>query len=228
MANPSTKNYFIVGLGRFGLALCERLSALGQYVIAVDSNMERVEEIAPTVAYAACLDGTDQEALINAGAREADVAVIAIGQDLDSSILCTAIMKELEVKTVVSRAQTALHARVLSKVGATRVIFPERDLGIRLADSFANRWLTGLHRLGGAYSVAELKPLPEMTGKPLSVLNFRQSYNVTILLFERQGEQIFPEPDTVLTHDDLLYVVGQTCDLTQWAEQLDRSKGDKS
>lgn len=213
-------NYFIIGLGRFGQALCERLSALGQYVIAVDSQMDLVEAITPKVAYAVCLDATDQQALVNAGAKEADVAVVAIGADVESSIICTAILKELEVPKVIARAQSNLHARVLTRVGASKVVFPERDLGTKLAEQAANRWLSGFYQVGTNYSVAELAPLSTMVGKTLQELSFRKSYNASVLLIKRTGQQIFPDPETVIQSDDLLYVVGDTENLATWADQL--------
>ncbi|EEX48509.1 potassium channel family protein [Jonquetella anthropi] len=220
----ASHNYFIIGLGRFGQALCERLSALGQYVIAADSRMDRVEAISPKVAYAVRLDGTDHQALINAGVQQADVAVVAIGADLESSILCTAILKELEIPKVIARAQTALHARVLTRVGASRVVFPERDLGTKLAEQEANRWLAGFYQVGTNYSMAELAPMPSMIGKSLKDHGFRNRFNANVVLIKRQDEQIFPSPETVIQADDLLYVVGDTANLTEWADKLNKTK----
>ncbi|MCF4115015.1 MULTISPECIES: potassium channel family protein [Dethiosulfovibrio] len=218
-----TKMYFVVGLGRFGLSLCERLVALGQRVVAVDMDPDKVAEVADTVDYAAELDASDEEALIKVGAKEADVAVVAIGENVEASILTTAILKGLGIDRLVSRAQTALHARVLARVGADRVIFPEKDMGVRLAEQFVNPWLSNFSQIpGNGYIVGELKPLPSMVGKSLVDLNFRSSYGASVLLLERDDAKMMPGPDSVIREGDKLMLVGDRERLADWIYKLEK------
>ncbi|MCF4152122.1 TrkA family potassium uptake protein [Dethiosulfovibrio sp. F2B] len=218
-----TKMYFVVGLGRFGLSLCERLVALGQRVVAVDMDPDKVAEVADTVDYAAELDASDEEALIKVGAKEADVAVVAIGENVEASILTTAILKGLGIDRLVSRAQTALHARVLARVGADRVIFPEKDMGVRLAEQFVNPWLSNFSQIpGNGYIVGELRPLPDMVGKSLMELNFRSSYGASILLLERDDAKMMPGPDSVIREGDKLMLVGDRERLADWVDKLEK------
>lgn len=220
MSNEN-KTYFIVGVGRFGLSLCSRLVALGQRVVAVDSDPSKVAEVADLVDYGAHLDASDEDALIKAGAKEADVAVVTIGENIEASIMATAILKGLNIEKVVSRAQTSIHARVLARVGAHRVIFPERDMGIKVADQFVNPWLSNFSQIpGNDYIVGELDPLAHMVGKTLMDLDFRKSFGATLLLIERDGRKIFPERDTKILSGDRLMVVGENGRLAEWIKEV--------
>lgn len=213
------KMYFIVGLGRFGLSLCQRLVALEQRVVAVDRDPSKVAEVADLVDYSAQLDASDEEALVKVGAKEADVAVVSIGENIEASILSTAILRGLDIERVVARAQTALHARVLARVGAHRVIFPERDMGSRLADQFVNPWLSGFSQIpGNGYIVGEIPPLAEMVGKTLFELDFRKAFGATVLLVDRKGQKLLPERDTVILPEDRLMIVGDRDRLVDWID----------
>ncbi|WP_024822472.1 MULTISPECIES: potassium channel family protein [Aminobacterium] len=208
------KMILVVGLGRFGFSLCEKLAALNQYVVGVDANPLKVEEVADIIDLAAQLDATDEDALIKVGAKEADIAVITIGENVEASILATTIIKGFNIPLVVARAQTALHARVLSRVGAHRVIFPERDMGQRVAEQFVHPWLTSFSQLpGGDYLVGEITPLAEMIGKTLAEQEFRKKYNAMVLLFDRKGSRFLPSADTVVEKDDRLLIAGKKKDL---------------
>ncbi len=215
------KTYFVVGIGRFGLSLCTRLVALGQRVVAVDSDPSKVAEVADLVDYGVHLDASDEDALIKAGAKEADVAVVTIGENIEASIMATAILRGLDIDKVVARAQTSIHARVLARVGAHRVIFPERDMGIKVADQFVNPWLSSFSQIpGNGYIVGELDPLDEMVGKSLVDLDFRKSFGATLLLLERDGRKIFPERDTKILSGDRLMVAGDRDRLAKWVDKI--------
>lgn len=215
------RTYLIVGLGRFGMSLCQRLVALGQRVVAVDQDPSKVSELADLVDYSVQLDATDEDALIKAGAKEADVAVVTIGENISASILATTIIKGLGIEKVVARAQTSIHARVLARVGAHRVIFPERDMGSRVAEQFVYPWLSQFSQLpGNGYIVGELKPLQEMIGKTLQDLNFREVYGATVLLVGRGEKKILPEPGSVIEENDRLMIVGEKQRLRPWIEEI--------
>jgi len=213
------KTFLVAGLGRFGMAVCERLTELEQSVIAVDRNRIHVEAMADTVDIAAQLDITDEDALVKAGAREVDAAVVAVGDNIEASVLATAILVGMKVPYVMARAQNALHGRVLARVGASRVFFPERDLGRRVADQMVYPSFSGFTMIPGkGFLVGEVSPLPDMPGKSLAELEFRKRYNAVILLVDRNGGQFLPSAETVIREDDRLLIAGPRESLTVWLE----------
>jgi len=215
----------VVGLGRFGKAVCERLTELGESVIGVDRVRARVEEMSEVIDLAAQLDATDEEALVKAGAREADIAVVAIGESIEASILATTILIGLGVPVVTARAQNALHARVLARIGASRVFFPERDLGQRVADQISHPVLAQFTELPGSdFLVGEIAPLDEMVGKSLMELEFRNSYNAVVLLVKRGENSFLPRADTVIEETDSLVIAALRQNIGQLAVKIDNSK----
>ena len=123
------KQFVIIGIGRFGGAVAETLSELGHEVLAIDTDEEAIQKISDKVTHAVTADATDESVLKSLGVRNFDVAVVAIGSDIQSSILITLMLKELGVRYVVAKAQNELHARVLMKIGADKIVFPEREMG---------------------------------------------------------------------------------------------------
>lgn len=215
----------VVGLGRFGKAVCERLTELGESVIGVDRVRARVEEMSEVIDLAAQLDATDEDALVKAGAREADIAVVAIGESIEASILATTILIGLGVPVVTARAQNALHARVLARIGASRVFFPERDLGQRVADQISHPVLAQFTELPGSdFMVGEISPLKEMVGKNLMELEFRSRYNAVILLVKRGESSFLPKADTVLERSDSLVVAARRQNLRDLAATVEKSE----
>jgi len=226
MAVPR-KMILVVGLGRFGESLCEKLVEMGQYVVGVDTNPDRVKDMAEVLELCAQLDATDEEALMKVGAKEADVAVVCIGESIEASILTSTILKGLEIPLVVARAQNKLHARVLARVGVNKVIFPERDMGQRLAEQFIHPWITNFSKLPGAdYLVGEINPLPEMLGKDLAQLHFRSKYDAMVLLFNRSGAYFLPSADTVIEEGDKLLIAGVKESMSKWLnDSQENNKG---
>lgn len=216
------KMIFIVGLGRFGVSLCEQLVDMGQYVVAVDRDPVRVEEMADTVDLCAQIDATDEEALIKAGAREADIAVVTIGENIEASVLATTILKGLEIPYLVARARNKIHARVLARVGAHKVIFPERDMGMKVAEQFIHPWLSQFSKLPGAeFLIGEITPVSDMIGKTLAELRFRTQYDAMVLLFRRNGAYFLPSADSVIQNDDRLLVAGKKESLGSWVTEVE-------
>ena len=159
------KVILVVGLGRFGQALCRTLVEQKRQVIAVDRSRQPVEEMAEVVDLAVQADATDMDALAKVGAKEADIAVVAIGGNIEASILATTILKDLGVPHVIARAENAVHARVLARVGANRVVFPEKDMGERLALLLLHPWMSHFAQLPGSLvHVGEIGALPVMVG----------------------------------------------------------------
>lgn len=204
------KAFLVVGLGRFGMALCEKLAELGQTVIGVDSMHAPIVEMADKIDVAAQLDVADANALIKVGAKEVDIAVVTIGEAIENSILCTSILVDLGVPLVIARASNALHAKVLKRVGAHKVVFPEWDMGHRMADALVYPWYASFTRIeGGNFTIGKISPLPEMIGKNMAELRFSQVYSVVVILIESNGKQMTPIATRPFERDDKIWVLGE-------------------
>jgi len=211
------KVILVVGLGRFGQALCRTLVEQKRQVIAVDRSRPPVEEMAEVVDLAVQADATDMDALVKVGAKEADIAVVSIGGNIEASILATTILRDLGVPHVIARAENAVHARVLARVGANRVVFPEKDMGERLALLLIHPWMSHFAQLPGSLvHVGEIRPLPEMEGKTLAELDFRTRYNAVVLNVNRDGQRFIPRADTLIEQGDRILVAGLREDLEKW------------
>jgi trk system potassium uptake protein TrkA len=217
----NTKSVFLViGLGRFGQALCRTLAEHGKQIIAVDRSRQSVEEMADVVDLSVQADATDADALAKAGARTADIAIVAIGGNIEASILSTTILKDLEVPFVIARAENTVHARVLARVGANRVVFPEKDMGERLALLLVHPWLSHFVQVPGSlFYVGEIRPIQEMAGKTLAELNFRVKYNAIVLSINRDGDRFIPKADTIIQPSDMIFIAGQREDLEKWMHE---------
>lgn len=211
------KVILVVGLGRFGQALCRALVEQDNQVVGVDRARQPVEEMAEVVDLAVQADATDMDALAKVGAKEADIAVVAIGGNIEASILATTILRDLGVLHVIARAENAVHARVLARVGANRVVFPEKDMGERLALLLVHPWMSHFAQLPGSLvHVGEIRPLPEMEGKTLAELDFRTRYNAVVLNVNRDGQRFIPRADTLIEQGDRILVAGLREDLEKW------------
>jgi trk system potassium uptake protein TrkA len=210
------KSFLIVGLGRFGTSLCEKLVELGQSVIGVDQLAGPVSEMSDTIDVAAQLDVTDESALIKVGAKEVDIAIVTIGSSLENSVLCTSILVDLGVPLVVARANTALHAKILARVGAHRIVFPEWDMGHKVAENFVYPWYSQFSKIdGGDFYFGKIKPLSEMVGKTMAEMKFSQRYKVMVILLEHDGKQEAPSPTRPFLETDGLWVLGRRPDMDQ-------------
>ncbi len=143
------KSFAVIGLGRFGTAVAKVLAELGNEVLAVDKDPEVIKEVSSLVTYAVEADVMDETVLRDLGISNMDAVVISIGSDLQASIMATLISKELGVKRVVAKAQTELHGKVLKKIGADRIIFPERDMGSRVAHNLTSRNILDYQKISG-------------------------------------------------------------------------------
>ena len=189
-----------------------RSTSMGKEVLAVDKDEEHVNDIAPHVTHAVQADATDEKALNALGLRNFDVALVTIGDDIQSSILVTLLCKEMGVHHVVAKAQTELHAKVLLKIGADRVIFPERDMGVRLAHNLAAANVIDYIQVSDELRVLEIGVTPSWAGKTLIDLDFRKKYGVNVIAIKNRAGKINTTPRgiDILNPDDLLIVVGQT------------------
>lgn len=203
------KNVIVLGLGRFGYAVATKLFEKGIYVTAVDSNYKKVEKIANFVSSAAQGDITEELAMKSLGISNYDVAVIATGTDIEASIEATLICKDCGVEKVIAKATSQSHARILKKIGADQIVYPELDTGERLARSIAGSNLLELVQFSNDFSLIEIKAHEDWVGKTLIELDFRKSYKMNVVAFERNGAMIMDiDPTLKIQEEDVLVLIG--------------------
>lgn len=209
------RNDFVVfGLGKFGRSVAETLAYNGKEVLAIDIKEEVIQDVADFVTHAVQADVTDGDALKALGIGNFDVAVVAISNNLQASIMATILAKELGVPYVISKAQNEIHKRVLEKVGADKVIFPEREIGIRIANNLISENFIDYIELSVDHSIVEIEVMDEWVGKTLKELNMRANYGINVMAI-RKGEKITitPGADFVFQSSDALVVIGSNKDL---------------
>lgn len=212
-------SYVVIGCGRFGSAVAKTLFGLGHQVLAIDSNMEIVQDIADHVTQAVQIDATDENALNSMGVRNYDVAIISISSDFQSSIMTTIILKEMGVNHIICKAKNELQAKALYKIGADRVVFPERDMGIKLAHNLVSTNVLEFIELDPNYSIIEIIAPKKWNNKTIQDLNFRAKYGITVVAVKR-GEQVNISPDSedTILSGDLLVVIGEVKKLNKLSE----------
>lgn len=206
------KQFILVGLGQFGISVAETLSALGHDVLAVDKDELVIQEIADKVTHAVQLDATDEHALRTLGVRNFDVAVVTVGSNIQASIMITLLLREAGVKYIICKGQSELHKKVLLKIGADRVVLPEKDMGIRVAHNLVSPKLVDFLELSNDYQIIEMKAPRAWMGKSLKELNIRVKYGITVVAI-RQGQKeldISPQADVTIPEDSLIVAVGST------------------
>lgn len=205
--------FLVLGLGRFGESVARNLFAMGRDVLAVDQDEAIIENISPFVTQAIQADVTDEEALRALGAGNFDVAVISTG-DVRSSILVSVMLKEMGVKTVVAKALDELHAKVLKKVGVDRVVFPERETGLRIAKALVSHNVVDLMELSQEYRIAEITMPDKWAGHTLGSLDVRRRFGLNILAIRRRDNfHVSPTADASLLPGDTLLVLGSHKDI---------------
>lgn len=219
--------FAIIGLGRFGSAMATTLAELGQDVIGVDGEPERVRQLADAITQAVELDATDERALRAAGIQSVDVAVVSIGENIESSLLVVMLLKEIGVKTIVAKAVTALHGRILEKLGVSRVVFPEREMATRIAHSLVMPNAIDYIELSRDFSIVELPAPPEFVGKTLKQVELRPRFGLTLVAVKRQDggtevTNIAPGADEMIRPGDVLALLGSTTDLKKLDVALKR------
>ena len=208
------KSFVIIGLGRFGTAIASELSALGHEVLAVDVDEERVQQVADHVTHAVTGDGRNIEVLRALGVRNFDCVVVAMGSDVGNSALITLNLKELGVKEVICKAQSHVHSRVLEKIGADRVIFPEYEMGAKLAQGLSSSNVLNFIELSEDYGILELSAPQSWQGKSLRELDVRNRHHVNVIAIRKNGElNVAPSPDLPLESGDQVVALGRYEDI---------------
>jgi trk system potassium uptake protein TrkA len=201
--------FAVIGLGRFGSSLALTLARQGSHVLGVDENEEIVNDMANKLTHAVVANATDEDALRSLGVRNFDVVVVAIGTDMEASIFTTILLKELGAKYVVAKALSEIHGRVLSRIGADKVVYPERDMGVRVANQLVSPNLLDVIELSKDYSVAELSVPPRLSGYSIKDLDPRKKYGCSIVAINKKsGVVIAPTAADLIHEGDIMVIIG--------------------
>jgi trk system potassium uptake protein TrkA len=200
----------VVGLGRFGGAVARTLTRLGSEVLAIDRDPRLVQEFANRITHAVEADSTDPEALDQLGVKDFQHAVVAIGSDLEASILTVAALVDIGIPQIWAKAVTAAHGRILERVGAHVVVFPERDMGERIGHRVTGKMIDYIE-LDEGFALVETNPPKELVGKTLEEYGVRAKHKVTVVCIRPAGGTFtYATPDTRIGADDVLVVAGET------------------
>ncbi len=208
------KNFVVIGLGRFGTAVARELYDVGNDVLGLDTNSENVENIADYVTHAVTGDGRDPEVLRALGVADYDCAVVAVGSDVGSSALITMRLKEAGVPQVVCKAQSHVHQRLLEKIGADRVIFPEHEMGIKVAQGLARSNILNFIELSPEYGLVDVDLPRGWAGHTIRDLDVRAKYKVNVIAVRRGSDfHVSPGADWIMIEGDKLVVLGADSDI---------------
>lgn len=233
------RQYAVIGLGRFGSSVAQALSEKKQQVLGIDIDEAKVQGMSEVLAQAVCVDAKDEKALRAVGMENMDVAVVAIGTNLEASILVTLMLKEIGVKEIVAKAVSEDHGKVLKKIGATRVVMPEWDMGQRVAASLLSPHVIEHIELSDEFGLVELIPPEEFVGRSLRQLDVRAKYGVNVIAVKKKKQAITPEgdiiyqdkvdvaphADDVIKESDLLIVIGSNDDIEKIRLASEKRKG---
>lgn len=215
------KDVVVFGMGRFGRSVALQLEANGCKVLAVDTNEEKVQSVSEYVTAAVCAPATDEEAMEELGIRNFDTAIIAIGHNLEASILVTMWCKENGVRHVIAKAFDELQGKVLKKVGADDVIFPEYEMGKRLANNLTLNNISNAIEITDDYSVGEITSPKKWLGKEIKNLKLREQYRINIIAIKHGSyTEMNPTSDYVIKNNDLIVILGSNDMLKKLVSQI--------
>lgn len=204
------KQYIVIGLGRFGRSVARNLEANGCMVLAVDKEEKNVNLVAEYVTRAVCLDITDEDAVRELGLGNFDGAIVAIGQSLDAAVLGVMWAKEQGVPKVIAKAYDDTQGKILTKVGADEIVYPEREMGDHLAKALAFGNFLDAVELTADYSIAEASVLQEWDGRNLRELRLRDKYHINVIAVKRNHDlEINPSAEEILRAGDALVLLGK-------------------
>ncbi|MCF1686024.1 TrkA family potassium uptake protein [Tetragenococcus halophilus] len=217
------QNYAIIGLGRFGGSICQTLVESGQEVLAIDKNEERANAYMDIATHVVVGNAQDEMTLRSLGIRNFDQVIIAIGEDIQASILVTLMVKEMGVPSILAKANNGYHARVLDKIGADRVVHPERDMGIRIAHKMVSSNILDSIELSDEYSLAEIRVKnKKFFNKSLLEMDFRRRFGLTVVALRRRSGDVIASPaaEEVVRENDHLLVIGNVEEVDQLDAKL--------
>ena len=214
------KQCVIIGLGRFGSSVCLELERLGHDLLIIDQKAERVNAMRQHAAHTAVINAMDENALRSLGVGNFEQAIVAIGDDIHASVLCTLLLKEIGVERVWVKARDPQHRKILERIGADRVIQPEHDMGIRIAQNLDSEKIIDYIEISEDYSIIEMAATKKVNGKRLEQLGMRTKYHCMVLAIKRdENVNLAPRPDDVVNEKDMLVVMGHRKDLKRFEEK---------
>ncbi|ADC48290.1 potassium uptake protein KtrC [Alkalihalophilus pseudofirmus OF4] len=219
------RQFAVIGLGRFGGSVCCALIEQGVEVLAIDQCEAKVNQYRDVVTHAVVADSTDEQALRHLGIRNFEHVIVAIGDNIQASILTTLILDELGVEHITVKAQNDYHEKVLVKIGAERIVHPERDMGARIAHHLMSKNVLDYLEVSDKYSIIEMFAGSKMHAKTLVELNVRASFGCNVMAIKRGAEMIVsPKADQLIQQDDLLIVLGADEDIKRFEQMFDDTK----
>lgn len=227
------KLYAVFGLGTFGYEVCRVLSSKGAKVIGIDSSMKIIERIKDEITQAVKVDSTNEDELNTLPVDDIDIAVVAIGESVEASIITTAMLKKLKIPYIVSRAVTDIHAAILKSIGADKIINVEIEQGRRIADMIYNPDMLQKVNVSGDIILADIAPGKGLIGKRIGDLNIRNRYNINIVSIKKKNTDIdeignpvqtertvIPGADSIIDENDVLVVIGRESDIDSFREHI--------
>lgn len=214
------KEFVVIGLGRFGGSIVRELIDQGADVMAIDKFSERVDEFAAIATQAIVADTTDESVLKSLGIRNFEHVIVAIGEDIQSSILTTLMLKEIGVNKITVKAQNDYHEKVLRKIGADQVVHPERDMGIRIANNIMSNNVLDYLELSDEHSIMEIKANEILAGSTIIDLDIRARYGINIVAIKRGADiLVSPQADEKIIINDILIVIGADADINRFEKK---------
>src|SRR5690625_1259034 len=215
------RDFAVIGLGRFGGSICNELSLEGMQVLAIDKDEDKVNEFKNIATHAVIADSTDEQTLKELGIKNIDHVIVAIGDNIQASILTTVILADLGIKRITVKAQNDYHEKILNKIGAHQVVHPERDMGRRLAHSLLSSNIIDYLELSEDYSMVEVMAGRKMRGKTLIELDIRATYGCNVVAIRRGNNlNVSPRADDIVEENDILIVIGADEDISKFEKHL--------
>ena len=208
------KSFAVIGLGRFGTEVAKSLAELGNEVLAIDRDPEAIKDVSSLVTYAVEADVMDEGVLKELGISNMDAVVVSIGSNLEASVMATLLSKEIGVKRILAKAQTKLHGRLLKKIGADRIIYPEIEMGNRVAHNLTSKNILDYIELSPEFSIIELNALEKWVGKSLKTLRLRNKYGVNVIAIKKDEKiNISPRSEDTIEEGDIIIIIGSLDDI---------------
>lgn len=215
------KEFAVIGLGRFGGSIVRELAEQGMAVMAIDNKEDRVNEFSTIASHAVMGDTTDESVLKGLGIRNFDHVIVAIGDNIQASILTTLILKELGVKNITVKAQNDYHEKVLLKIGANTVVHPERDMGKRIAHKMVSNSVLDYLELSDEHSIVEIVANSRIAGNTILDLDIRAKYGINIVAIKRGNEiNVSPQANEKILENDILIVIGADSDINRFEKKV--------
>ncbi|HLQ75657.1 MAG TPA: TrkA family potassium uptake protein [Alloiococcus sp.] len=215
------RDYAVIGLGRFGGSICKELSEEGMDVLAIDKNEDKVNEYKNIASHAVIADSTDESTLKELGLKNIDHVIVAIGDNIQASILTTVILTDLGIKMITVKANNDYHEKILNKIGAQQVVHPERDMGKRIAHNIISNNILDYLELSDEHSIVEVKAGKKMLGKSLVDLDIRANYGCNVVAIKRGDDiNVSPSAEDTLKANDVLIVIGADKDISRFEKHL--------